>query len=76
MRAAVCRAFGEPLQIEEVAIAEPGPGEVHIRLAAVAICHSDIVLLDGGWGGDLIYPQFMVTRLRVLCEGLVQVCRL
>jgi len=53
MRAAVCRAFGEPLQIEEVAIAEPGPGEVHIRLAAVAICHSDIVLLDGGWGGDL-----------------------
>ena len=53
MKAAVCRKFGDPLQIEDVAIASPGPGEVLVKLAACAICHSDIIFMDGGWGGDL-----------------------
>lgn len=53
MKAAVCRKFGDPLVIEEVAIASPGPGEILVKLAACAICHSDIIFIDGGWGGDL-----------------------
>src|ERR1700734_4280917 len=52
-KAAVCRAFGAPLAIETVELAEPGPGEVMIRTAACAICHSDIFYIDGAWGGDL-----------------------
>lgn len=53
MKAAVCRKFGQPLVIEEVAIASPGPGEILVKLAACAICHSDIMFMDGGWGGEL-----------------------
>jgi len=53
MKAAVCRAFGEPLVIEEVALDPPGAGEVAVDLAACAICHSDITFADGGWGGQL-----------------------
>lgn len=53
MKAAVCRAFGQPLTIEELSIADPGVGEVKVRLAACAICHSDVTLAEGGWGGDL-----------------------
>ena len=52
-RAAVCRAFGAPLTIESIELAAPGPGEVLIRMAACAICHSDIFFIDGAWGGDL-----------------------
>jgi len=52
-RAAVCRAFGEPLSIETIELAEPGPGEVLVRMAACAICHSDIFYMDGAWGGEL-----------------------
>jgi Zn-dependent alcohol dehydrogenase len=52
-RAAVCRAFGAPLTIETIEIAAPGAGEVLIRTAACAICHSDIFYVDGAWGGDL-----------------------
>ena len=52
-RAAVCRAFGAPLSIEEIELADPGPGEVRVKLAACAICHSDIFYLDGAWGGEL-----------------------
>src|SRR5580693_647456 len=52
-QAAVCRAFGAPLSIEEVVLAEPGPGEIRVKIAACAICHSDIFYLDGAWGGEL-----------------------
>ncbi len=53
MKAAVCRSFGQPLEIEELTIAEPGPGEIKVRLSACAICHSDVTLAEGGWGGEL-----------------------
>ena len=52
-KAAVCRAFGAPLTVETVELAEPGAGEVLIRTAACAICHSDIFYIDGAWGGEL-----------------------
>jgi len=52
-KAAVCRAYRAPLTIETVELAEPGPGEVLIKTAACAICHSDIFFFDGAWGGDL-----------------------
>ena len=53
MRAAVCHAFGEPLAVEEVELAQPGPGEVRVRLAACAVCHSDVAYASGAWGGSL-----------------------
>ncbi|MGH6891197.1 MAG: Zn-dependent alcohol dehydrogenase [Dongiaceae bacterium] len=53
MKAAVCRAFGKPLTIEELDIADPGAYEVKVRLKACAICHSDIHFMEGAWGGDL-----------------------
>jgi Zn-dependent alcohol dehydrogenase len=53
VKAAVCRAFGEPLAIEEVTLARPGPGEVAVDVKACAICHSDISYAEGAWGGPL-----------------------
>lgn len=34
IRAAVLEEFGAPLQVQEVDLAEPGPGEVLVRLEA------------------------------------------
>lgn len=53
MKAAVCHAFGTPLKVEEVALADPGQGAVRVKIAACAICHSDIIYMDGAWGGTL-----------------------
>ena len=53
MKAAVCRAFNEPLVIEELALEGPQAGELVVDVKACAICHSDITYMDGGWGGDL-----------------------
>ncbi|MFO1039260.1 MAG: Zn-dependent alcohol dehydrogenase [Geminicoccaceae bacterium] len=53
IRAAVCRAFQAPLTVEEIDLAGPGPGEVTVKIAACAICHSDLTYISGGWGGVL-----------------------
>lgn len=53
MKAAVCYEFGAPLIVEEIEIDPPQAGEVMIKLAACAICHSDIHYMEGAWGGVL-----------------------
>lgn len=53
MKAAVCRTFGAPLQIEDITIASPGPNDILVDTKACAICHSDISYADGSWGGTL-----------------------
>jgi Zn-dependent alcohol dehydrogenase len=72
MKAAVCRAFGEPLVIEEVALDPPGAGEVAVDLAACAICHSDIIFADGGWGGQLpaVYGHEAAGVVRQVGQGV------
>ena len=53
MKAAVCYEFGKPLVVEEVELDPPEAGEVKVRLAACAICQSDIHYMNGAWGGTL-----------------------
>ncbi len=75
MQAAVCRAFGAPLTIEEVALDPPGTGEVAVDLAACAICHSDIIFADGGWGGQLpaVYGHEAAGVVREVGEGVANI---
>ncbi|MEU9203613.1 Zn-dependent alcohol dehydrogenase [Streptomyces sp. NPDC048332] len=47
VRAAVLSAVGAPLEITDITLPEPGPGQVRIRLAAAGVCHSDLSLSDG-----------------------------
>lgn len=47
---------GAEFQIVERDIPEPGPGHVRIRVQACGVCHSDVLVKDGGWPG-LLYPR-------------------
>jgi alcohol dehydrogenase len=55
IRAAVLEAMGakrpyaqsKPLQIAELELAPPGPGEVLVRLGAAGLCHSDLSVING-----------------------------
>jgi len=49
MRAAVVRAFGQPLTIEEVPVPTPGLGEVLVKIMASGVCHTDLHAADGDW---------------------------
>src|SRR3954465_3025358 len=46
-RAAVPEGFGQPLVGQEVALDDPGPGEVLVRLAACGVCHTDMYTASG-----------------------------
>lgn len=49
MKAAVLREINEPLSIEDVQAANPGPREVLIRTAAAGVCHSDLHFQNGSY---------------------------
>jgi S-(hydroxymethyl)glutathione dehydrogenase/alcohol dehydrogenase len=47
MRAAVLEDFGRPLVVQEIELAEPGPGEALVRLVACGVCHTDMYTASG-----------------------------
>jgi S-(hydroxymethyl)glutathione dehydrogenase / alcohol dehydrogenase len=47
IKAAVLQEFGEPLAVQEVELAEPGAGEVLVRLEACGVCHTDLYTASG-----------------------------
>jgi S-(hydroxymethyl)glutathione dehydrogenase / alcohol dehydrogenase len=47
IRAAVLEEFAKPLVVQEVELAEPGPGEVLVRLVACGVCHTDMYTASG-----------------------------
>ena len=54
-RAAVLRASGlphpyaesRPLEVVDVELDDPGPGELRVRVRAAGLCHSDLSVIDG-----------------------------
>jgi alcohol dehydrogenase len=55
VRAAVLRQIGlpapyvqsRPLSIEQVELADPGPGELRVKIHAAGLCHSDLSAING-----------------------------
>jgi len=47
IRAAVLEEFAKPLVVQDVELAEPGPGEVLVRLVACGVCHTDMYTASG-----------------------------
>src|SRR5262245_66091820 len=49
MKAAVVPELGAKLQIREVAVPEPGAGQVLVKIEASGLCHTDIHAAHGDW---------------------------
>jgi propanol-preferring alcohol dehydrogenase len=49
MKAAVVRAFGKPLVIEEAAVPLPGAGQILVKVMASGVCHTDLHAAEGDW---------------------------
>lgn len=49
MKAAIVRAFGQPLQIDEVPRPDVSPGKILVKVAASGVCHTDLHAADGDW---------------------------
>jgi S-(hydroxymethyl)mycothiol dehydrogenase len=51
----VARGKGEPVEVTEVLVPEPGPGEALVRIQACGVCHTDLHYKMGGIGEDFPY---------------------
>jgi propanol-preferring alcohol dehydrogenase len=49
MKAAVVRTFGEPLQIEQRPVKEPGRNQILVKVIASGVCHTDLHAASGDW---------------------------
>jgi propanol-preferring alcohol dehydrogenase len=47
MKAAVVKAFGAPLVIEQVPIPDVGPGQLLVKIVATGVCHTDLHAAEG-----------------------------
>lgn len=56
MKVAQITKPGTRFQITEREIPKPGLGEVLIKVQACGVCHSDVLVVEGGWPG-LQYPR-------------------
>ena len=56
MKAAVVRAFKRPLEIADLPIPSPGPGEVLVKIVASGVCHTDLHAAEGDWPVKPVLP--------------------
>src|ERR671912_2587015 len=49
MRAAVVTSFDQPLEIHDLALRDPGRGQIRVRIEASGLCHTDIHAARGDW---------------------------
>jgi len=45
------------LEVVDVPVREPGPGEVRVRIAACGVCHSDAITVFDSWAGAITFPR-------------------
>lgn len=66
VRAAVLEAAGAPLRLrDDVQIADPGPGQVRVRVTHCGVCHSDLSIVDG------VFPSPLPVVLGHEAAGIV-----
>lgn len=49
MKAAVVTGFKEPLEVRDVEVGRPEPGQVLVQIEASGLCHTDIHAAHGDW---------------------------
>ena len=49
MKAAVIHQFGAPLEIEDVPVPTPGPGQILVKVVASGVSRTDLHAADGDW---------------------------
>jgi S-(hydroxymethyl)mycothiol dehydrogenase len=48
VRGVISRKKGKPVEVVDIVIPDPGPGEVVVDITACGVCHTDLTYRDGG----------------------------
>jgi D-arabinose 1-dehydrogenase-like Zn-dependent alcohol dehydrogenase len=70
MRAAVVPSpDAARLELQDVVLPDPGPGEVRIKVEACGVCHSDVVTIANAWPG-IAYPRIPGHEIAGIIDAL------
>ncbi|XAS77375.1 S-(hydroxymethyl)mycothiol dehydrogenase [Dermatophilaceae bacterium Sec6.4] len=48
VRGVIARTKGQPVEVVDIVIPDPGPGEAVVAIQACGVCHTDLTYRDGG----------------------------
>ncbi|HEY6568623.1 MAG TPA: S-(hydroxymethyl)mycothiol dehydrogenase [Actinomycetota bacterium] len=57
VKAVIARAKGEPVEIADILVPDPGPGEALVRVQACGVCHTDLHYREGAINDE--FPFFL-----------------
>jgi S-(hydroxymethyl)mycothiol dehydrogenase len=52
VKAVIARAKGEPVELVDIVVPDPGPGEAVVKIEACGVCHTDLHYREGGINDD------------------------
>ncbi len=55
VEAVIARTEGAPVELVNVVVPDPGPGEAVVNVQACGVCHTDLHYREGGIGADFPY---------------------
>ena len=70
VKAVVAETRGKPVEVRNILVPDPGPGEALVRVQACGVCHTDLHYRDGGIGDEA--PTSWVTRPQAWSRPLGQ----
>lgn len=56
VRGVIARQKGEPVELVNIVVPDPGPGEAVVDVTACGVCHTDLTYREGGINDE--YPLF------------------
>lgn len=68
VKAVIARTKGAPVEIVDVIVPDPGPGEAVVRIEACGVCHTDLHYREGGINDD--FPFLLGHEAAGLVEAV------
>ncbi|MGV0814540.1 S-(hydroxymethyl)mycothiol dehydrogenase [Mycolicibacterium boenickei] len=75
VRGVISRSKGQPVELVDIVIPDPGPGEVVVDIIACGVCHTDLTYREGGINDE--YPFLLgheaAGTVEAIGEGVTNV---
>ncbi|OBH48963.1 S-(hydroxymethyl)mycothiol dehydrogenase [Mycobacterium mantenii] len=75
VRGVISRKKGEPVELVDIVVPDPGPGEALVDIIACGVCHTDLTYREGGINDE--YPFLLgheaAGRVEAVGEGVTAV---
>ncbi|GAB3556747.1 S-(hydroxymethyl)mycothiol dehydrogenase [Spelaeicoccus albus] len=75
VKGVIARAKGQPVELTDIVVPDPGPGEVIVDIESCGVCHTDLHYREGGITDDFpfLLGHEAAGRVSVLGEGVTNV---